>query len=300
MPNVPDDDDDDDEEEAYHPSDPGSPSDDAPSPSASDGSNDNSSNDGSGDEDAGGDAAAGEDAGDGGGHPQAITATHMQRELLKAQHKTNQLLLALVQQPAPAPAPAPAPVPVQQPRHARAGGGGGRVRNEVPPITELGKPGGRYETGFSDWRGAVLTRLLKANFMEFAGNTTKSYSLNDLASHACLALRYTGGDADVLTMRTNMRKALGALAREANSIISTNARDYFHQVHPQLPMRVARGREDYGARVKEHATLYARLVDVVGGPDGGFDINGADRFYWDFCSKVVNGCTLSMCKVATC
>ena len=73
-----------------------------------------------------------------------------------------------------------------------------------------------------------------------------------------------------------------------------------HQVHPQLPMRVARGREDYGARVKEHATLYARLVDVVGGPDGGFDINGADRFYWDFCSKVVNGCTLSMCKVATC
>ena len=83
MPNVPDDDDDDEEEEAYHPPDPGSPSDDAPSPSASDGSNDNSSNDGSGDEDAGGDAAAGEDAGDG-GNPQAITATQLQRAMLKA------------------------------------------------------------------------------------------------------------------------------------------------------------------------------------------------------------------------
>ena len=46
------------EEEAYTPSEPGSPSDDAPSPSASDGSNDNTSNDGSGvDEEAGEDAA---------------------------------------------------------------------------------------------------------------------------------------------------------------------------------------------------------------------------------------------------
>ena len=89
MPNVPDDDDDDEEEEAYHPSDPGSPSDDAPSPSASDGSNDNSSN-GSGDEDAGGDAAAGEDAGDG-GNPQAITATQLQRAMLKEQRETNRL-----------------------------------------------------------------------------------------------------------------------------------------------------------------------------------------------------------------
>ena len=90
MPNVPDDDDDDDDEEAYHPSDPGSPSDDAPSLSASDGSNDNSSNDGSGDEDAGGDAAAGEDAGDG-GNPQAITATQLQRAMLKEQRETNRL-----------------------------------------------------------------------------------------------------------------------------------------------------------------------------------------------------------------
>ena len=90
MPNVPDDDDDEEEEEAYHPPDPGSPSDDAPSPSASDGSNDNSSNDGSGDEDAGGDAAAGEDAGDG-GNPQAITATQLQRAMLKEQRETNRL-----------------------------------------------------------------------------------------------------------------------------------------------------------------------------------------------------------------
>ena len=54
------------------------------------GSNDNSSNDGSGDEDAGGDAAAGEDAGDG-GNPQAITATQVQRAMLKEQRETNRL-----------------------------------------------------------------------------------------------------------------------------------------------------------------------------------------------------------------
>ena len=58
MPGILDEEEEEEEEEAYTPSEPGSPSDDAPSPSASDGSNDNTSNDGSGvDEEAGEDAA---------------------------------------------------------------------------------------------------------------------------------------------------------------------------------------------------------------------------------------------------
>jgi|TARA_B110001469_G_C9567113_1_gene281218 hypothetical protein len=127
-------------------------------------------------------------------------------------------------------------------------------------------------------------------------------------------------------MRTYMRKALGALARDAISNISTKARsvahtpadpvtssklahlitshtlrrDYYHQVHPVLDRRLEKGRPDYVARIKEHDPLYARLIDVVGGPDGGFDLNGADRYHYDFCTMVVNGRNLSMCKVASC
>lgn len=63
-------------------------------------------------------------------------------------------------------------------------------------------------------------------------------------------------------------------------------------------MRLEKGRPDYVARVEQHEPIYARLIDVVGGPNGGFNIDGADRYHYDFCTKVVNGRTLSMCQVA--
>jgi hypothetical protein len=157
MPVIQDDDDDDEEEEAYHPSEPDSPSDDAPSPSASDGSNDNISSDGSGDEDAGEDATP--EAARRAANGEGLTTAQLQVEMIRQIRKSNTLLVQLQQTVAavPAPAPAAAPAPVQPLRHERTGSG----QNKVPPIEELGQQGGKYETSFADVRAAVLTRLTK-------------------------------------------------------------------------------------------------------------------------------------------
>ena len=61
-------------------------------------------------------------------------------------------------------------------------------------------------------------------------------------------------------------------------------------MHPELAPRVEKNNQYFDERVTEHSHTYCKLIGAVGGPDGGLDINGADKFYHAFCSKMVIGC----------
>ena len=233
------------------------------------------------------DAAAGAAAAAGRTADFRVSRRAMQAASLRAMRdmiaNQNRLILALQNQQQNA-AAAPAPVPAPAPAAAAPGGS-----DAVPlPIEQLGLPNPRTAKGFDSFRKLILVRCVKSLFHKYLGNTTKNYNLRPVAEDACAVMAYNN-PGDLAVMMQRMKRALKAVARAAASEVAVKARDQFILLHPDLGERLPKAHFRYEQRLQEHVSAFATLIDVVGGPTGGFDLNGADRNHWAFCSKVQDG-----------